>query len=623
MNFTILDIETDGLLDEVSKIHCLSYCIINLEGIVIEQGSFTDYNQIIDFITNCDNIVGHNIVTYDIPVLEKILNIKITCPLFDTLPLSWTLYPKREKHGLETYGEDLGVPKPKIKDWKNLSIQEYVHRCETDVVINRLLFINQLNYLFQIYDNNLHNILRYIKYLSFKMDCIREQKEVLCKIDRDLVIKSLEELIALKQEKFEILKSHMPLDIKYKEKLPPKKAYKKDGSFSSVGVQWQEVLQEYNLPEDYNQPVKVMVSSKEGNPGSPAQIKNWLFSLGWKPIDFEHRKNKAGIVKPVPQVYTEDGVCPSVKLLFEIEPALQHLDMLSLIKHRIGVFEGFLDAIDENDYVVADISGLTNTLRFKHKKPITNLPKINKYYGEQIRGCIIVPNQDYLLCGSDMSSLEDTTKQHYMYFFDPEYVTQMRVPGFDPHLDIAVLADMLTPEQVEQHKSKQVDYSEIRSKAKTVNFAGIYGAAPPKIALTTGMSLSEAQKLHKTYWERNKAVKLVAKATQVKTIGDQMWLYNPVSKFWYSLRADKDRFSTLNQSSGVYCFDLYIRFVREQGIKIQMQIHDEIAFPLLVNEQEEVKIKLNKAIQKVNEIVKLNVPLGISMDFGIRYSEIH
>jgi DNA polymerase I-like protein with 3'-5' exonuclease and polymerase domains len=156
-----------------------------------------------------------------------------------------------------------------------------------------------------------------------------------------------------------------------------------------------------------------------------------------------------------------------------------------------------------------------------------------------------------------------------------------------------------------------------------VNFAGIYGAAPPKIALTTGMSLSEAQKLHKTYWERNKAVKLVAKATQVKTIGDQMWLYNPVSKFWYSLRADKDRFSTLNQSSGVYCFDLYIRFVREQGIKIQMQIHDEIAFPLLVNEQEKVKIKLNKAIQKVNEIVKLNVPLGISMDFGIRYSEIH
>ena len=150
-----------------------------------------------------------------------------------------------------------------------------------------------------------------------------------------------------------------------------------------------------------------------------------------------------------------------------------------------------------------------------------------------------------------MSSLEDTTKQHYMYFFDPDYVTQMRVPGFDPHLDIAVLAGMMTPEQAEQHKRKEVDYSQIRNKAKTVNFAGVYGAGPPKIALTTGMPLKQAQKLHKTYWDRNKSVKQVANSARTKTTKfmgeEQMWLYNPVSKFWYTLRYEKDKFSTLNQ----------------------------------------------------------------------------
>ena len=157
-----------------------------------------------------------------------------------------------------------------------------------------------------------------------------------------------------------------------------------------------------------------------------------------------------------------------------------------------------------------------------------------------------------------MSSLEDTTKQHYMYFFDPEYVTQMRIPGFDPHLDIAVLANMMTPEQSEQHKlysktkgKEGTDYSQIRNKSKTVNFAGVYGAGPPKIALTTGMPLPQAVKLHKTYWERNKAVKLVAGSAITKTLRfegeEQMWLYNPVSKFWYSLRYEKDKFSTLNQ----------------------------------------------------------------------------
>lgn len=146
-----------------------------------------------------------------------------------------------------------------------------------------------------------------------------------------------------------------------------------------------------------------------------------------------------------------------------------------------------------------------------------------------------------------MSSLEDTTKQHYMYFFDPEYVLQIRVPGFDPHLDIAVLSGMLTHEQAEQHKRKEVDYSQIRNKAKTVNFAGVYGAGPPKIAQTAGMPLEQAQKLHATYWSRNKSVKQVANSCKVKKIEDQMWLYNPVSTFWYSLRFEKDKFSTLNQ----------------------------------------------------------------------------
>ena len=90
-----------------------------------------------------------------------------------------------------------------------------------------------------------------------------------------------------------------------------------------------------------------------------------------------------------------------------------------------------------------------------------------------------------------------------------------------------------------------------RSKAKVVNFSAVYGAGAPKIAQSTGMSLIDAEKLHKTYWERNKAVKLVAKNAKHKTVKfngqEQMWLLNPISGFWYSLRTEKDKFSTLNQ----------------------------------------------------------------------------
>lgn len=73
----------------------------------------------------------------------------------------------------------------------------------------------------------------------------------------------------------------------------------------------------------------------------------------------------------------------------------------------------------------------------------------------------------------------------------------------------------------------------------------------------------------------------------------------------------------------VYCFDLWVREVRKRGIKIMLQYHDEIAFPLLDYEKDIVEVQLKEAIEAVNKVVNLNVPLGISIDFGIDYSQIH
>lgn len=622
MKYTVFDIETDGLLETVTLIHCLSYTIVN-EGNVISKGTITDYNEIIDFITEQDVLVGHNIIRYDIPVLEKLLEIKIPGRFIDTLGLSWYLYPLRSKHGLDLWGDELGVKKPVIKDWKNLSQQEYNFRCESDVKINYKLFKKQYEYLSEIYEGDITQMDNLINYLSFKLDCAREQEEVKCKIDKELVNKSLLDLNSMKQEKTQSLKESMPKDIKFKEVKKPSKKLKKNGEVTSAYTKWVNTLEELGLPLNTEGSVLVKTDEQPGNPSSHIQLKNWLVSLGWDPITFEYRKNSKGKINQVPQIYDGDSVCESIKRLYDIEPSLENLDMLSLINHRIGVFKAYLDKMDEEDYVKAEMRGLTNTLRFRHSKPIANLPSIFKFYGEQIRGAITVPSDEYLLCGSDMSSLEDTTKQHYMYFFDPEYVEQMRIPGFDPHLDIAVLSGMLTEEQAENHKSGKEDYSEVRKNAKVVNFAGVYGAGPPKIAQTSGMTLREARTLHKIYWKRNKSVKQIEKSCKVKTIGEQMWLFNPVSNFWYSLRFMKDRFSTLNQGTGVYCFDLWVREVRSNGVKIMLQYHDEIVIYLLKNNKEKVEKILNNSIKEVNNKVNLNVPLGISVDFGDRYSKIH
>ena len=72
--------------------------------------------------------------------------------------------------------------------------------------------------------------------------------------------------------------------------------------------------------------------------------------------------------------------------------------------------------------------------------------------------------------------------------------------------------------------------------------------------------------LYDIYWTRNSAIKKAADSCIIKSIGSTKWLFNPISKFWYFLKAEKDKFSTLNQGSGVYVFDTWLKNIYK-GIK--------------------------------------------------------
>lgn len=631
----IFDIEADGLLDDVTKIHCFSYTENQSE-----VKTLTDYDDIRKFLSNPNlELVGHNIIQYDIPVLEKILDIKITNRLIDTLALSWYLYPNRDKHGLELWGEEFGVPKPKIDDWHNLSQEEYIHRCEEDVKINTKLYINQQLYLKSLYGTLDPPI---VNYLAYKLDCAREQREVKWKLDIELCKKTLENFEKLKLEKQQNLIKVMPPVPVYSTKNKPKRIFsEKTKTLTALGKNWFSLLESQGLPYTHEEPVKIIKGYKEPNPNSTSQKKDWLLSLGWIPDTFEYVKDKdTGIEKEVPQIYNKDKeVCDSVKALYDICPDVENLDSYSLLSHRIGILKGFLENVDEEGYLRAEIRGFTNTLRFKHTT-LVNLPKITKPFSKDLRACLIAPSEDHLLCGSDMSSLEDNTKKHYMWAYDPGYVTEMSRPGYDPHLGIGIFANLITNEEVEffkrigtllenkaevslQDKEKYKDIGVKRSLSKTVNFAGVYGAGPAKIAKSSGMSLNEAKKLHKAYWDLNWSVKQIGRDAVHKTVNEQMWLYNPVSRFWYSLRYEKDKFSTLNQGTGVFCFDSWVREVRKLGYRICGQFHDEIIIPFKKGQESQIASNLTKAIENVNENLKLNVKLGVSIQSGSRYSEIH
>jgi len=676
-----MDLEANGFLEDeivngvivtkaATKIYCV--CITKVNGDEITRYTLTDYDQMRKFFTSSGIIiVGHNIIRYDVPVVEKLLGIKVGCRLIDTLPLSWYLYPNRVIHGLEAWGRDFSIEKPPILDWEGLPIEEYIYRCSEDVRINLALFREMLVYLKTLYGNG-EEVDRFLHYIMFKMDCAREQEEVKWRLDEETCINNYKFLAEEKEKKRVQLAAVMPKVPKYKIRSKPKVTHCKDGSVSEHGRKWYSLLQEQELPEYHNGAIKLLDHYEEGNPNAPQQVKDWLFSLGWVPETFKYEKeyiNGKQVQREIPQVMSDDdsGVCASIKKMFPKYPELKHLEDYSVLKHRVGLLKGFLRDVDLNGYLKAEISGLTNTLRFQHKT-IVNLPQIPKKYWKEIRGCLIAPSSDHTLCGSDMSGLEDNTKQHYMYYFDPEYVKQLRTPGYDSHIDIAVRAKAMSYEEGECYKwyinkkegkdykytptaefnvhdnsilkeriifEEFINLSEteqiktitilkpIRLKNKKGNFASVYGAGAPKLAITLSVPLSESKIFHTAYWIRNKAVKDVAASTIVKTINYQMWQYNPVSRFWYSLRANKDRFSTLNQGTGCYCFDTWVNRVRARGWKMCGQFHDEIIAPILKTQQEDLTRDLNIAIKETNEILKLNVPLRISIDYGARYSDIH
>lgn len=615
-NQFVFDIEADGL--SPTKIHCLS--VKSDKGL---RSTSRYANMEVFFSDPSKVLIGHNIQRYDIPAVEKILGVEVKCKLVDTLALSWYLFPNRIIHGLASWGEDFGVPKPPIDDWDNLSVEEYIHRCEEDVKINHKLWQKCWSYLLRLYGDE-EKAWRLIDYLTFKMDCARDQERLRWKLDVDKCTEAYERLSDLKEVKVGLLKDSMPkLPIK-KVRNKPAKPYKKDGSISAAGKKWFELLEDQGLPNDYDGEVEYVDGYKEPNPGSTAQIKSWLVGLDWIPQTFKYKRDKeTNEFTAIPQVNLEHGkgICPSIKKLYGKEPSLELLDGLSVLTHRISILKGFLGAVDEEGYVQAQIQGLTNTLRFKHKV-VVNLPGVDKPYGADIRGCLSAP-EGYELVGSDMASLEDRTKQHYMWDFDPEYVKEMNTEGFDPHLDIGVLAGMITQVQSDAYKGGDKSIHTIRHNAKQVNYSCTYGITPQGLVRNTGMHLDECSKLHTTYWKRNWSIQAIADACKVKTVNGQKWLFNPVSELWYSLRVEKDRFSTLNQGTGVYCFDEWVGEIRKSGLPVIGQMHDEYIGLIKKGLRDRATKVTKDAVKTVNERLKLNRELDCDVQFGNNYSEIH
>ncbi len=102
-----------------------------------------------------------------------------------------------------------------------------------------------------------------------------------------------------------------------------------------------------------------------------------------------------------------------------------------------------------------------------------------------------------------------------------------------------------------------------------------------------------------------------------------MWALNPISKFRYHLRNEKDLFSTINQSSAVYCFNIWLWNITKKGYWPICQSHDDLVIRCNDGEEDKVKQVIIDAMKATNKQLKLNVALDCEVQIGNNISETH
>ena len=158
----VFDLETNGLLHDVTRIHCLAIYDSTTDTVETyndEKNNRYSISEGVNKLLVADTLVGHNVIGFDLAVLGKLYNyFTPRARIVDTLLLSRLYHPNlydidhRHKwrhmplqlygrHSLESYGYRLGEYKGefgKTSDWSEWS-QEMEDYCAQDVEVTKKL----------------------------------------------------------------------------------------------------------------------------------------------------------------------------------------------------------------------------------------------------------------------------------------------------------------------------------------------------------------------------------------------------------------------------------------------------------------------------------------------------
>ena len=573
----VFDIEANGL--QPTKV----WVIVATELSTSETHTFSGdtllaFNDYIAGLGECE-IIGHNIIGYDIPVLEQLLGTDFSkCKVTDTLVMSRLANPSREGgHSLRNWGEKyLNQPKGEHNDWDNFS-QDMVDYCEQDVNVNVLVY---KRLLLDLADFGAESISLEHQVQSI----ISKQIKTGWTIDQE---KAFILLAELKEKKYDleenVQKVFKPLPTFVKEVVPK---IKKDGTFSTVGLKflgdsWTIVNGTFSR-----------IDFPEFNLGSRQQIGRYLQYFGWQPSQFTDKG----------QPIVDEAVLSKVKGIPEASLIGEYL----MIQKRIAQIQSWLDAVEDDGRVHGYInSNGAVTGRMTHSSPnMGQVPAVYSPYGRECRDMWTVPN-GYKLVGCDASGLELRMLAHYMN--DEGYTNE--ILNGDIHTANQLAAGL-----------------ETRDQAKTFIYAFLYGAGDAKIGSIVGGNKRDGKRLKEKFLANTPA--LGELRTRVGMAATRGYVYG-LDRRRITIRSEHAALNSLLQSAGAIVMKKALCLLDEYAIlwgidyNILGNIHDEIQTEVKQERAEVFGRLATSCVEAAGLYYKLNCPLAGDYKVGNTWADTH
>ncbi len=478
MKILVGDFECDSL--DPTLIHCAAFKSYP-DGTWYEFKQDECYSQELkDLLNSCDFLVGHNFVSFDLPkVIRRFIDKDFPLEkIRDSLILSRMFKADRiQGHGLESWGEQLGVLKPGIDDWSKFT-PEMLDRVKKDVEINYRLY-EKLKREFKTTDRAV-KLEHYSQHELDKMGdfgfwfdlpsadilyaqiCSKED-ELLKQLQQDFPQHSVaQEHVTLRTKK--VIKTFVDSNGNPIKELNP--------TTGRMINKKEETLEKYTLgnrkiPLDNVVGDFSFLEWEKFNPGSPEQCCEVLHKAGWDPLektkghkkaeqDYRKEKNpqkKQELKQKLDQYKIYGWVVSNEENLATLPDtapeSIKNLGHYLIVRNRKARLEEWFEALGEDQRIHGSVISIgAKTHRCSHKRPNqANIPAIKKkgkinYMGKEFRSLWRVPNNNELktqtcyktneerrIVGVDAEGIQLRILCHLMK--DPSYTKQV-ISG-DPH----------------------------------------------------------------------------------------------------------------------------------------------------------------------------------------------